>query len=197
MQPIPHRHRTRIVATALATTAFVACGADPSPPSPTVDLSMLPAVCERLDRLVAALEGAQPAATALTALPDAAPVRTLATEETTALRERVAALEAELAILRSRAFAGGSATMPRPADLPPLQPEPIRALARQLAEDGKSDGNSALRSVILMQPSEVIARLGMPSHSNVSTPGILRWRYDHGGQEVRLTFLNGIVVSID
>jgi hypothetical protein len=125
-------------------------------------------------------------------------VRTPVSDETNALRERIAALEAELAILRSRAFAGAGG-MPRPAAIEPMRSEAVRDLARQLAADRareEVDGNEALRAVLLMQPTEVLARLGMPSET-IYSDGWVKWAYRDSEQEVTLCFINGVVMSIE
>jgi hypothetical protein len=175
--------------------ALAACGGDPPPAPPPVDLSMLPALC---DRLVEALERARPAEASVSARVESPPVRTPASDETAALRERVAALEAELAILRSRAFVGAGG-MPRPAAIEPIRSEAVRDLARQLAADRAReaiDGNEALRGVLLMQPSEVLARLGMPSET-IYNEGWVKWQYEDGEQEVTLCFIHGVVMGIE
>jgi hypothetical protein len=179
----------------LLTVALAACGGDTPLAPPPVDLSMLPALC---DRLVAALERARPAEASVSGHVESPPVRTPVSDETTALCERIAALEAELAILRSRTFAGGS-WMPRPVAIEPIRSEAVQDLSRQLAADRARegvDGNDALRAVLLMQPTEVLARLGMPSET-IYGDGWVKWAYRDSEQEVTLCFINGVVMSID
>ena len=191
-------------------------GCSDAAPSPSV-AALSPEVlqlCERLDRLLAVWEQPRPAAadtagagpTASVFFPTdehAPPMRTGGRDQVAELKQRIEALEHELAVWHTRhalqsaaaATAAGGATTPAVA-VEPMRTNVVHQRILSLRAERQQQRNDLLRSMLLRAPVQVAQDLGMPTESYVTKNGSLMWDYRVGDDVMTLVFLHGQLVNI-
>jgi hypothetical protein len=188
---------------------LAACARDPVMVQPGLDAATAQQLFERMDRLIAALQASPPIADSslvrpaiVAAASNTAGERIAAVEPTASkdglaeLRERLAALERELARIRGGAAMHAWAAEPF-VPTPPTLHAAVDQLQRQLADEDSVSAD-ARRTLFRRTEAQVLQLLGSPTGTVVGDHGYVHWYYrTSNGNAFGVVFVNGLVAKVD